>query len=203
MTMKRRRAARGSGEQLREEILVAAEALLVSLGDENAMSIRAVADAVGVTPPSIYLHFADKEQLVLAVCEHQFEQLSQVLDEAAEQAQDPVHDLWLRGRAYVNYGLEHPEAYRIMFMGHPRSAQDLARSTMTRPFTAIVETVQRAIDAKMLRKDLNPLMVATMLWSNGHGITSLLISKPTFPWPDRDVLIDEVLEQSLRGLTTN
>jgi len=65
---RRRRAPRGQGRKLREEILAAAERLLRETGDQEAVSIRAVADAVGVTPPSIYLHFADKTDLIFAIC---------------------------------------------------------------------------------------------------------------------------------------
>ena len=75
MTPARTRARRGEGERLREEILDVAEDLLVSTGDENAVSIRAIAQRVGVTPPSIYLHFADKESLLWAVCEREFRPL--------------------------------------------------------------------------------------------------------------------------------
>jgi AcrR family transcriptional regulator len=47
------RPPRGQGEQLREEILAAAERLLAKTEDTDAVSIRAVADAVGVASPSI------------------------------------------------------------------------------------------------------------------------------------------------------
>src|SRR5205807_237758 len=46
----RRRARRGEGPRLREELLAATERLLAETGDEEAVSIRAIADAVGVTP---------------------------------------------------------------------------------------------------------------------------------------------------------
>ena len=49
----RSRARRGEGDLLREEILLAATRLLIETGNEDAMSIRAIADAVGVSPPSI------------------------------------------------------------------------------------------------------------------------------------------------------
>ena len=51
--LRRRRAARGAGEHLREEILDAATGLLLETGDAKAVSIRSVAQRVGVTPPSI------------------------------------------------------------------------------------------------------------------------------------------------------
>src|SRR6266571_1260433 len=98
---RRRRAPRGQGERLGEEILAAAERLLVETGDEEAVSIRAVADAVGVTPPSIYLHFADKNELMFAVCERQFERLDREMEAAAAMSDDPLESLRLRGKAYV------------------------------------------------------------------------------------------------------
>ncbi len=49
--------------------------LLTETGSEDAVSIRAVAQRVGVSAPSIYLHFADKRALIDAVCEEVFEAL--------------------------------------------------------------------------------------------------------------------------------
>src|SRR5437899_5757868 len=90
---RRRRAPRGQGERLREEILAAAERLLIQTGDVEAVSIRAVADAVGVTPPSIYLHFADKNELLWAVCERHFTVLDQVMERATAGINDPIRSL--------------------------------------------------------------------------------------------------------------
>ena len=81
--MKRRRAPRGSGEQLREEILDAATELLLETGHAKAVSIRSVAQRVGVTPPSIYLHFADKDTLLDAVCARYFEKLDEEMQRVA------------------------------------------------------------------------------------------------------------------------
>src|SRR5438094_4022116 len=94
---KRRRAPRGQGERLGEEILVAAERLLIKTGDEEAVSIRAVADAVGVTPPSIYLHFRDKDELIFSICERHFTRLDAFIEKEGAKASDPVESLILRG----------------------------------------------------------------------------------------------------------
>jgi AcrR family transcriptional regulator len=80
---RRTRARRGEGERLRGQILEAAERLLVEAGDEQAVTIRDVAEAVGVTPPSVYLHFADKDELLFAISERNFAELDRVTEEAA------------------------------------------------------------------------------------------------------------------------
>lgn len=49
----RRRAKRGNGLQLRAEIMDVAERLLVEKGDQDAVSIRSIADVIGITPPSV------------------------------------------------------------------------------------------------------------------------------------------------------
>ena len=62
---RRVRAKRGDGERLRFEILDAVDTLLARGSKDDAVSIRAVADMVGCTPPAIYLHFFDKQGRVL------------------------------------------------------------------------------------------------------------------------------------------
>ncbi len=61
--VERPRARRGEGEQLRDELLDAAEDLLIRHGAMDAVSIRAITREVGVTPPSLYLHFEDNAVL--------------------------------------------------------------------------------------------------------------------------------------------
>jgi hypothetical protein len=63
-----------------------------------------------------------------------------------------------------------------------------------------VEGVKRAVDAGLVEG--HPLMVSIDLWVTVHGITSLLISKPGFPWPERRRLIDEVLRAPIFGVAT-
>jgi AcrR family transcriptional regulator len=113
---RRARSPRGQGEHLRDEILAAAERILIETNDQSALSIRAIAAAVGVTPPSIYLHFADRNDLVFAVCERQAEQLEQAMAEAAAAVDDPWERIRRRGYAYLRWGLDNPEHYRILMM---------------------------------------------------------------------------------------
>jgi hypothetical protein len=66
-------------------------------------------------------------------------------------------------------------------------------------FSHLVEGVTAAIVAGRIEGD--PVQVSIYLWSVVHGLTSLLITKPEFPWPDRDALIDHVARSALRGVT--
>lgn len=199
----RARARRGEGAKLRDIIIDATERLLVEAGDPDDVSIRAIADAVQVTPPSIYLHFADKDDLIVAVCARAFAAFDATIEEATTA--DPVESLRRRAHAYVHFGLENPAQYRILFMspgiGDGAVGEDGQR-TGTVAFTHLVDAVQRAIDAGALRADLDPHLIATGLWTSMHGVTSLLIARPGFAWPETEKLIDHVCATALRGLAT-
>jgi AcrR family transcriptional regulator len=201
----RARAPRGEGSKLRELILDAAERLLIETGDEDAVSIRSIAQAVGVTPPSIYLHFADKESLILEVCERRFADFDAAVQRAGATTDDPIETHRRRARAYVRFGIENPEQYRILFMGKHTSPGE--RGIDTTPgraaFEHLVAAVRRSIDAGAFRRDLDPFLVAIGLWTAMHGLTSALISLPAFPWPDVDALVTHVCNTQLRGLAAS
>jgi AcrR family transcriptional regulator len=197
----RERAKRGEGEKLRHEILDAGRRLLFETGDEGAVTIRAVAKAVGVSPPSIYLHFADKDALLLAVCEETFTALDEAIEKAVAGIDDIGEELRARGKAYVRFGLDNPEQYRILFMTRPIGFKPGDELPATSAFGHHLEAMQRASDAGVFVEGMDPTLAALTVWAGVHGVTSLLIAKPMFGWPDLDALIDSVLATLVRGLS--
>jgi AcrR family transcriptional regulator len=198
---RRARARRGEGDKLRDQILEAASRLLIETGDEDAVSIRDVAEAVGVTPPSIYRHFADKNELIFAICERYFDELDRLTNQAARGTDDPIESLMLRGRAYVRFGLDNPEPYRVIFMRKPSDTPlpwQVDKILNASAFGHLLEDVRTAIAAGLIEGD--PMLVSISLWTAVHGLTSLLISKPRFPWPDVDVLVDQLARSALYGV---
>ena len=203
MTPARLRARRGEGEALRDEIVEAAARLLGETGDEDAVSMRAVAAAAGVTPPSIYLHFPDKTALMFAVCEERFAALDRMSEEAAAAAADPLDELYRRGEAYIRFGLENPEHYRILFMGRDEPLEyDEERLRQTACFGHLVEAVGRAMDTGAIASG-DPMVVAIGLWASVHGITSLMIAKPNFPWPPLPALTSHILSTAVAALDSS
>lgn len=198
---RRRPARRGEGERLREELLAAADRLLLREGDADRVSVRAVAAEAGCAPGAVYLHFADRQELLFSVCERHFAELSRRVA-AAEPHDDPVEALAAMGRAYVEFGTSHPEAYRVLFMT-PAAPVEFTdeRVAPAAAFGHLVAAVERCIeDGRFTRTD-DAWLVATGLWTGVHGVTSLLIAKPAFPWPPLDELVTHVVEVATRGLT--
>jgi len=188
---KRRRAQRGSGEQLRAEIIAATKDLLSSAARADDVSIRSVADAVGVTSPSIYLHFEDKTALLAAVVADVFEELDKAMLAAAEGLTEPFERLRAFGSAYVHFALAHAEHYRIAALD-PCPIPEVDRVVASGAFMHFTQAVVECIDAGIFRAG-DPVPVTLQLWSAAHGIAALMITKPFLPWGDADEMIDRVL----------
>ncbi|HVS68893.1 MAG TPA: TetR/AcrR family transcriptional regulator [Mycobacteriales bacterium] len=188
---RRARSQRGSGEQLRAEIVAAAKALLAAASSVDEVSIRGVADAVGVTPPSIYLHFVDKDDLMAAVVADVFAELDAAMLQAGAHSGGPLEKLRDYGRAYVRFAVDHPEHYRIAAMD-PCPRPDVDEVLASGAFVHFNDTVVECIDAGIFPPG-DPLPITLDLWAAAHGIASLLITKPFLPWGDRDAAVERAL----------
>jgi AcrR family transcriptional regulator len=190
--VRRTRARRGEGGRLREELLDAAERLLVDAGTDDAVTLRAVAAAAGVSTPSVYLHFTDREALVEAVCIRVWGELESLFHEA--RGDDPFQSLGRFGYAYARFAIEHPVQYRVLLMRpaiHANTAADACFRLMT-------EAVSASVDSGLLHGD--PRTLALQLWSAVHGAVSLIIAQPHLPWPDDlDAFFNDVVRMAGLG----
>ena len=208
-TSRRKRARRGEGELLRAEILAAARDLLAETGSETAVSIRAVADRVGVTPPSIYLHFPDKEKLLEAVCAEVFTELDDAMEQAARSVDGPFQALRERGLAYVRFALANPEQYRLALMRRPEfdfGPSNIEALAAQGAFAHLLDSVRECQRIGVYVADENEVEIALSLWAAAHGVAALMISRP---WliTDAEALLTRVIEgmgigQAVRGRVT-
>jgi AcrR family transcriptional regulator len=196
---KRRRAVRGSGEQLRDEIVVATKKLLSDAGHADDVSVRAVADAVGVTPPSIYLHFADKNELLGAVVADVFRELDDAMVSGAAEEATPLGRLRAYGMSYIRFAVAHPEHYRLATMDPcPRPNIEVDEVLRSSAFEHFNQTVRDCIAAGIFAAD-DPLPITFDLWAAAHGVASLVIAKPYLPWGELDVFADRALCAAAAG----
>jgi AcrR family transcriptional regulator len=183
---------------LRGEIIAAARDCLVHYGNADAISIRVVAAHTGVTPPSIYLHFTDKEDLLDAVAADMFADVGAAMREAAEDVDHPLERLRRQSLACVRFARENPEVYRLATM-HLRtwagSADEALRGSAFEQISAtIVDCMRAGIFAEG-----DPMPLALELWAATHGIAALLIAKPYLPWGDQEAVTERVLRAAAMG----
>ena len=200
---RRARNRRGEGALLRQDILDAASQLLVELGDEEKVTMRSVAAAVGVSPPSVYLHFPDKDTLIFAVCQQLFAALDQAIEGATGAVADPFDRMRGRALAYARFGVEHPEHYRVLFMQKPEAAPEGFGSEQlmeSAAFAHLLENVVELLATGRLEPGLEAFPLAVELWALVHGCTSLLISHPNLGLPPVDQLVGQACAHMTRGL---
>ncbi len=200
---KARQEPPGSSSAVRKRILDAARELFVREGYET-VSMRRIAKKIRYSPTTIYLYFRDKAEIFDCLCDELYEKLTELPAMMAAFGGDPLAFLRRLLRAYVEFGLANPNQYRVAFLltsRTPLRAQDIF-PTNSKPLEAYNlsrQAVQACIRKKLFRK-LNVDAVCQSLWAAVHGLTSLLILFPTFPWVRRDQLIEVTIETMLRGL---
>ncbi|KAK0341215.1 hypothetical protein LTR94_027326 [Friedmanniomyces endolithicus] len=198
------RKPKGEGHSRRGEILAAAERIFVEHGYEGA-TIRKIADEVGLSSTALYMHFADKGAILQEICREAFSELISTTDGLSRLEMAPELRLRMMIQAYIDFGFNHPNAYRLIYLTRPvearEGAQSLAQQLGAGLFSSFEGVVRETVDAGKMRGD--PQVIAQSIWASAHGVISLIITKPYFPWGDRDVLVSTTLDAVFKGLLTS
>ena len=189
-------------ERVRQDILDAARDLFVSEGYEN-VSMRRIADKIEYSPTTIYLYFENKDELFESLCEETFAKLLRTLRSIQEENLNPVAVLKRALKLYIEFGLKHPNHYAVSFMTSHRDVESSDykdnEHSGTKSFQFLRASVSACINQGKLRiKDAD--MASQVLWAGIHGLTSLLIVHPNFPWKQRQRLIETLVETLVEGL---
>ncbi|HLG75243.1 MAG TPA: TetR/AcrR family transcriptional regulator [Ktedonobacteraceae bacterium] len=181
----------------REDILNVAARLLAENGVE-ATSTRAICEAAGVTQPTLYHYFGDKEGLLAAVVTDGFERfLAQ--KRLSLQGNDPIENLRRGWDTYVAFGVEHPALYSLVFS---HAARAVTSDASREAFGMLLRLLGEVQLAGRLRVEL--ALAAQMYWSGAHGVTSLLVSRSGYTWdPQLSTRVREALLADLVILPDN
>lgn len=184
--------------ELREEILAAAREIFVREGYES-FSMRKLAARVACSPGSIYLHFKNKAELFGCLVEESFARLLKALEVLRDRREkdSPVPLLKEGLRNYVDFGLRHPNDYRLAFLLSPPLGKRRYRTHAA--FEVLRQMVGLCVEEKRLT-EADREVASQALWAAVHGVTSLLIQRPTFPWVAKEQLIEQVINSAVDGL---
>ncbi|BBZ03407.1 hypothetical protein MCHIJ_28440 [Mycolicibacterium chitae] len=175
----RPRSRRGHGDQLRDEILAAVNRLLDEWGSDEKLTMRAVAREVGVAAPSIYLHFADKSELVWAALADKYTELADTMRaaEAAGEPASPRERLRAQLHAYCRFALDNPGRYRLMYqVRQPVGDPSQLGHHPARQVTGPLRRVLRECAAAGHRLGLPLHQCAHTLWTSLHGLVSIQLT---------------------------
>ena len=213
-----RRCRADHKESVRRVILDAARELFVCEG-YGSVSLRKIARRIGYTPMAIYVHFRDKSEILDCICEESFA-CFRANAERLDRLELPPRERLAAGlRAYVDFGLEHPHHYQLTFMTPPCGSQSLGSRNvigqdcyhrMRRRVALCMEPARApgegaedseggaAGEAGEVSPEVE--LASQTIWTAIHGLVSLLIARPEFPWLERERLIDSAIEGALRAL---
>lgn len=190
-------------DEVREKILDGARELFVECGYEG-VTMRKVAERIEYSPTTIYLYFADKEALFREMCSADFRSLAENFQTVANIV-DPIERLKACGRAYVQFAVEHPNHYRLMFMTpnpvSPTEEELAHRGNPTEDsYAFLLATVTSAIGGGAFRPEhTNANLIAQTLWAGLHGVISLEIAQGCESWVGW-VPFNERAETMLNGI---
>lgn len=194
------RKAKGHGHLRRAEILDAAERVFLSHGYEGA-TIRRIADEVGVSSTALYMHFSDKGQILVEICESAFARLLAQNSEIAALPMDPVARVRRMLDAYMRFAFDNPNAYQVVYCStHPALAEgqgESVRALSDRCYGLFVGAVAAVGEAGRLKAGVEETAQTT--WTACHGLVSLLIARPGFAWGERERLIQVLLDNLFEG----
>ncbi len=198
----RTRNPRGQGERLRAALMDAARELLLELGDQDRLSVRAVTARAGVSPNALYLHFADREELLSAVIIASYAELRSFLRTAVPQNAEPIEQLRALARAYLDFAAQRPGIYRVLFMTKLREGVPMpAPGAPVRGEDEGVDTFNdllALVTACLAPGGPEPFTQAAYLWTGLHGYAGLRQAISAFPWPAEQEYVDRMIQVHIR-----
>jgi len=181
---------------IRRKILDTARQLLVEKGITN-VSIRMIASKVGCSVGTIYFYFENKDSLVHSLIEEGFEKLIGIQEDVAATNQDPCTRLKEVCRYYIQFGIDNPEYYEIMFMLHSDRMSRYPAEKYRRAFKSLGMVTKALVEGReqgdLMVKDAD--METQLIWCHMHGIVSLILSKRIHRSVDHTKMIELALEQ--------
>lgn len=199
------RKAKGDGHLRRGEILQAAERIFIAEGYEGA-TIRKIADEVGVSSTALYMHFPDKSCILAEICDRTIRLLLERNREIAAKPIDAVVRVRMMLEAYMRWGLEHPNAYQLVYSQQRPLSADLWPDDTVDLSKQCYETfsgVVREIAASGRLRTGTADSAAQAFWMSCHGVVAMLAARPNFGWSEAGELIQVTLDGLMNGLVVD
>jgi len=156
-----------------EKILRAAHKLFDREGAE-AVTMRRVADTVGITPMAIYRHFPNREALLKRVSDDSFQSVADSWQEQPERG-GVIERLLATQVLYLDYALAHPHLFDHAFSVRRDDARRFPedfRARRSPTLNVVADAVAEGMRMGVLRED-DPWDVAMTLWAHTHGLVAL------------------------------
>jgi AcrR family transcriptional regulator len=198
-----RRKRKGEGPERRSEILQVAKRLFLEEGYSRT-TIRRIASEIGISSTALYVYFPDKNSILREICAETFTGLMREFEAIKAQKLAPLAALRAAAYAYIDFGLGHPHEYELTFVVHQPEICAQGETDPEDPgetaYHSLLDLVAEAVDGGALAEP-NVDRIAQQIWAGVHGLVTLFLSQPDFPWGvGKDELIRGHVEMLARGI---
>jgi len=174
-------------EVRRTLILKAAMDLFLREGFDK-VTMRHIASAIDYSPAALYLSFSNKDEILFALHNEGFQELYR-REQALARIRDPFRRLRRLGEVYIQFALENPEYYDLMFImrGPAKMITRQKRWESGQQAFEVLRTVVRECIQAGYFQGANPDAATFALWALVHGIASMIIRSRTMMIPPESV----------------
>lgn len=187
---------------LRSALVKAARELLYET-DSNKLSLRAVARHADVSHAAAYHHFENKTSLIAAIATEAFNELNLKRDEIFHQKKSSNLDRFRKmGIAYVEFALENPQEFRLMFLPEFRREDVLTdvEQAGRQGHVQMIELV-KALQEEGSIIEGNPESIVISIWSMFHGLATLMLDGPLYRNARTQKGIDTLIESAVNHIS--
>lgn len=192
--------------QLKQDLLARARHIYAGEGPE-ALSMRRLAQDLGLSTMALYSYFSSKHALLEALWLEVFEALGAELGAAAKGLRSPLKVMEAHLRSYLGFWEARPEQFRMIYMSTPQLADGDAVPMKDQPVYTELLRLQRERVAGCAGGGQSPpadllAEVSAIALSKLLGYLLLVLGVPRYPLPDRDSLRERVVADALRGIAS-
>ncbi len=183
---------------LRTAILDAARHLITREGHRD-VSMRMIARAVGCSVSSIYLYFPNKDTLIHTLIYEGFERWYEETHAISQLPVTPLERVEALSRRYIEFGLENPEWYEVMYHFRPervaRYPKELYRRT--RRSLDLATRLVAECDPERFRNEDDARVVLGLIWSLLNGVVSTILAGRLDSRIDREAYIEAAIAHTV------
>lgn len=163
---------------LRKSLISGASKMVVEAGIEN-LSLRKLAETLGVSRTAAYHHFTDKNELLCAIAEQGFERLHHISSDIFASKNISSEEKYRRFvSAYIGFATENPSLYELMFgrvIWKENNSTATLKNIAYTTFDYQVDMTRQWQEQGVIKNQENTLRLAQVSWATLHGIARLVI----------------------------
>jgi AcrR family transcriptional regulator len=194
-------------DQRRKDIIKAVRKLIKS-GGARAITLRKVAEEAGFSTTVVYALFKDKATLITQAMDSDLLDLAKAMRGATEPGLPPIENIKRAGRAYVTFGMNHPDQYALVFLERrphaPVESAMVEHGNQTQdPYAFGRQLFHELAASGQVQADRLDSM-GQIFWEGIHGMTSLRLvfgdKEQWFEHAEFNAHLDDLLDVLMTGI---